>query len=251
MVQIMTQYFLQKVSLLLFVVLLAAPLAVQAQQTITGRVTGSDDDNGLPGASILIKGTVIGGLTDRDGHYSLQAFVGDVLIFSFVGYGTQEIAISEGMIEESTAEPVLVIDVILQVAVEQLRDIVVIANGAEANRRALSYSVQRIKTEEFIGSDQASFAAKWKTQVPGVEIFQPSGVGASSTIRIRASASILRSNAPLVVMDGVPFDINNSQGITINPHDIDSITVLKGPSATVLYGSRAGNGVIIITTKGG
>ena len=256
---------MRKILLLLFVVL----LNVQAQQrTITGRVTGSDDGNALPGVSVLIKGTTRGALTDIDGNYTLQAAARDVLVFSFVGYVTREVTLS------SDSRDAQQIDIELRIEVEQLTEIVVTAGGVEADRRSLGYSVQEVQTSDVLGSGETNFTTALSGKVPGLQIISTSGTpGASASIKIRGSTSITGNNSPLMVIDGVPFDNNGSgnqtgvgsargrdytsgvdesnRAIDINPNDIASVTVLKGPSATALYGVRAANGALIITTKTG
>lgn len=223
-----------------------------AQRTISGKIT---DDNGesLIGASVLVKGTSTGTVTDFDGNYTLVVPEGgNTLVFSYTGFQTQEIAIGASD----------VVDVILLEGAV-LEEIVVTAVGLEANKRQIGYAVQNVEPDEVVSSKETNLVDALNGKVAGVSVTSSAGSpGASSSIRIRGNVSIGRTNSPLFVVDGVP--INNSEigngvggidqanrAIDINPNDIASITVLKGPSATALYGVRAANGAIVITTKAG
>jgi len=218
-----------------------------AQQTIlTGKVTDSSSGEPLPGVSIVVKGTTNGTITNMDGIYSLAAKKGDVIQFSFVGYKMQEVLIQDqkslniGLVEDKA----------------ELQEVVVIAYGT-AKKSDLTGTVTAVTSKEFLKGNIASSEQLLMGKVTGVQITSSGGAaGGGSTIRIRGGASLNASNDPLIVIDGVPVESNGISGSanllnTINPNDIESISVLKDASATALYGSRASNGVLIITTKKG
>jgi len=232
---------------------LAVQFSFAQERTVSGTVS---DNNGLPlpGATVLIQGTTTGTSTDFDGNYSIEANVGDVLKFSYVGYSTQSVVVaaSGG------------INVILQPD-NELEEVVVTALGIKREEKALGYSVQSVKGEGLTEARESNISNALSGKVAGVQVTGTSGsVGASSRIVLRGNSSITGNNEPLYVVDGVPID-NRSFGnagsgggvdlpngaADINPDDIESVTVLKGPNAAALYGLRAGNGVIVITTKRG
>jgi TonB-linked SusC/RagA family outer membrane protein len=223
------------------------------EKTVTGTV--SDDSGPLPGVSILVKGTTRGTDTNFDGKYSIKAKTGDVLTFRYLGYETINKTVGSSN----------VIDVSLKEGGEILEEIVVTAFGIKREEKALGYSVQSIKGDAMTEARESNITNAISGKVAGVQVTGTSGsVGASSRIVLRGNSSITGNNEPLYVVDGVP--INNSTfgnagsggGVDlpngasdINPDDIESLTVLKGPNAAALYGLRAGNGVIVITTKRG
>ena len=222
-----------------------------AQQSITGKVIDAGDNTPLPGVNIVEKGTTNGTVTDIDGGYTISVSDGAVLVFSFVGYLTQEVAVGGRS----------VLDVSLQTDILQLSEVVVVGYG-EQESKDVTGVVAAVDEEQFnrgaIVSPDQLIAGK----VAGVQITQNSGEpGGQSTIRIRGGTSINASNAPLYVIDGVPIDnsAHNPGGFPtgrnplnfLNPSDIETFTVLKDASATAIYGSRAANGVILITTKKG
>lgn len=214
--------------------------------SVSGRVTDANDGQTIPGVTILVQNTSTGTITDIDGKYSLNVDPGATLIFSFVGYNTQEIAVGNQT----------KINVVLVSSVTELEEAVIIGYGAVKKSDATG-SVAVVSSKDFnrgaITSAQELLAGK----ATGVVITSNGGApGASSTIRIRGGSSLNSSNDPLIVIDGVAIDntgISGSANIlsTINPNDIESFTVLKDASATAIYGSRASNGVILITTKRG
>ncbi len=242
---------MKKLSLVLTMVLCCLGMTM-AQRTITGTVTGNDGE-ALIGASVLVKGTTTGTVTDIDGNYNLDIPTGDqILIVSYTGFGTQEIAVGTSNI----------VDVILQEGTV-LDEIVVTAVGLEANRAKLGYSIQNVEPDDVLAAKEVNLVDALNAKVAGVQVTSSAGSpGASSSIRIRGSVSVNKSNQPLFVVDGVPIDNsefgngvggidNSNRVIDINPNDIASMSVLKGPSATALYGVRAANGAIVITTKKG
>ena len=212
---------------------------------------------GLPlaGASVKIKGTETGATTDANGKFALNANIGDVLAVSYVGYIAQEITVS--------AISDLSIQLVRQD--DNLSEIIVTAFGIEREKKALGYSVQEVKGEMLTEARETNIANSLKGRVAGVFVNPSSaGPGGSSNVIIRGNSSLTGSNQPLYVVDGVPIDNSNldaasndagrdyGDGISnINPDEVESITVLKGPSAASLYGARGANGVILITTKKG
>ena len=231
----------------LFSVILLVPALMFAQQTVTGIVTESAGNNGLPGVGIIIKGSTIGTSTDFDGNYTLDNVkVGDILVFSYMGFNTQEITVAN-----STT-----INVTLQEDSQALEEVVIIGYGTTTVKDATG-SIASIKSQDLNKGAIVTPDQMLTGKVAGVTVISDGGApGAGSTIRIRGGSSLTASNSPLFVIDGVPVDSDGIDGIsnplsTINPNDIDSYTILKDASATAIYGSRASNGVIIITTKRG
>ncbi|EAZ82402.1 SusC/RagA family TonB-linked outer membrane protein [Algoriphagus machipongonensis] len=246
---------------LLFVVALftmALSYEVSAQQrVITGTVISEEDGLGLPGATVLVKGTTVGTTTDLDGNYSINVPAGsDVLIYSFVGLKSQEEVIGDRSI----------INVTLTTDAAQLNEVVVTAIGIEREKKALGYAVTTVGDEQLENRPEQDVARVLQGKVPGVNITSTNGMSGSGTnMVIRGYSSATGSNQPLFVVDGVPFNTstNNTNGFTtggattssrfldIDPNNIESMSVLKGLSATVLYGDQGRNGVILITTKSG
>ncbi|WP_323787064.1 SusC/RagA family TonB-linked outer membrane protein [Psychroserpens sp.] len=230
-------------SLLLLAFLLPATLF--AQTTVTGTVTDQADASPLPGVNILVKGTTTGASTDFDGLYSIKVNQGDILVFSYLGYVTQEIIYSD----QSPLDVALVEDA------AQLDEIVIIGYGTTTKKDATG-SVESITSEDFTKGNIVTPENLLQGRVAGVTVNTSGAPGSGSEIKIRGGSSINASNNPLIVIDGLPItndNVNGSRGIlaSINPNDIESFTVLKDASATAIYGSRASNGVIIIVTKKG
>lgn len=196
------------------------------------------------GANVIVKGTTNGTITDFDGNFALNAKKGDIIVISFIGYKTQELPVAA------------IMNVVLQDDSEVLEDVVVIGYGS-VKKSDLSGSVVAVKAEEMNRGAVTSAQELMQGKVPGLYVQQGSGEpGAGQTMRIRSGASLNASNDPLIVIDGVPVSNSAAPGVsnglsTINPNDIETFTVLKDASATAIYGSRASNGVIIITTKKG
>jgi TonB-dependent starch-binding outer membrane protein SusC len=221
-------------------------LAVVAQTVVTGKVTESKNARPLPGVTVTVKGTRTSTQTTSDGTYkiSLPANAA-VLVFSSVGYASQEVTVNG-----QTA------DVAMVESSQQLTDVVVVAYGTR-KKSDLTGSVVAVGTKDFQKGNINSTEQLLVGKVAGLEVTTGGGsAGGGSKIRIRGGASLNASNDPLIVVDGVPVEGNSVSGSanvlnTINPDDIESISVLKDASATALYGSRASNGVMIITTKKG
>ena len=240
----MKKNFMFKV-LLTFVVGLFLSAGAFAQQiTVKGIVK---DSTGEPiiGANVVVKGTTNGTITDFDGNFQLSANTGEIIQFSFIGYTTQELP--------ATAE---FMNIIMKDDSEMLSEVVVIGYGS-VKKNDLTGSVTAIKAEELNRGVVTSPDQMLKGKVPGLLVTPASGdPTGSATIRIRGAASLYANNDPLIVIDGVPVTPEGGAGMgnplaTVNPNDIESYTVLKDASATAIYGSRASNGVIIITTKKG
>lgn len=224
----------------LIVAILSIPGISIAQ---TGLVTGSVTDQQnlpLPGVSVIVKGTTKGTTTDADGNYSLQVKESDILVFSFVGFSSQEIAVGS-----STN-----ISVTLEEDISTLQEVVLIGYG-EVKKSDLTGSVATVKGDNLNRTVSSSVDQLLQGKAAGVQVITSSGEpGAGATIRIRGLSSFNGSNSPLMVVDGFPWgDAGNLK--QINPEDIESIEVLKDASASAIYGSRGANGVILITTKKG
>lgn len=242
----------------LLCVLFALPALAQ-DRTVTGKVTSADDGSTLPGVSIQMKGTTRGTTTDSDGNYSLTNVPANAtLVFSFIGTATQEVAVGN----QTT------LNVQLRSDASQLSEVVVTAQGIERDRRSLGYSTQDVRGEALAQRSETNVLNALQGKLAGVNITPSSGApGASTNINIRGITSFNGSNQPLIVVDGVIFsnDVNQNPSTDntlfsaqspnrladINPESIESINVLKGPAASVLYGSRASAGAIVITTKTG
>ncbi|MHB1108299.1 MAG: SusC/RagA family TonB-linked outer membrane protein, partial [Lutibacter sp.] len=231
----------------LFNVMLLLPLVMFAQQAVKGKVTEAAGGTALPGVGVIIKGTTIGAATDFDGNYILEKVKPtDVLVFSYVGFNTQSVTVGNNT----------TINVVLTESAESLDEVVIIGYGTTTVKDATG-SVTSIKSKDLNKGAIISPDQMLTGKVAGVNITSNGGEpGGGSTIRIRGGASLNATNDPLFVIDGVPVDKEGISGVsnplnTINPNDIESYTILKDASATAIYGSRASNGVIIITTKKG
>jgi iron complex outermembrane receptor protein len=232
--------------LLLFVAWAFAFQAFAQDIQVTGKVTDAKDGSSLPGATVQVKGTTTGALTDIDGKYSLKVNSGSVLVYSFIGYDTQEVTITNQR----------EVNISLSQSSTTLEQVVVIGYG-QVKKSDATGSISVTSSKDFnkgaITSPQDLLVGK----SAGVVITSSGGApGSGSTIRIRGGSSLNASNDPLIIIDGVPIDNNNVSGSSnflsfVNPNDIETFTVLKDASATAIYGSRASNGVILITTKKG
>src|SRR5690606_34516043 len=225
---------------------------VMVEVTVSGTVV---DVNGepIPGVTVSVLGGTIGTATDLGGKYSLTVPEGSTLVFSFIGFVSQQIGI------ENRA----VINVTLIEDTASLDEVVVTALGISREKKSLGYSTQKIDGAHLNEAPASNFISSLAGKVAGVQISSSGGVGSSSRITIRGESSLnLQGNQPLFVIDGVPVGndgVNNSNAnadygnsaAEVNPADIESMNVLKGPAAAALYGSRAANGAIVITTKKG
>lgn len=229
------------------VVLLFGSIHLQAQTArITGRVISADDGTGLPGVSILEKGTTNGTVSDAEGNYSISLPSNSVLVFSFVGFSTQEIEVNG-----RTS-----INVTMESDVLALSEIVVIGYGQQ-ERKDVTGVISAVSSDQFNKGAIVAPEQLITGKIAGVQVLPSSGEpGAGASIRVRGGTSINSSNEPLIVIDGVPIDNAGFPGGRnplnfVNSNDIESFTVLKDASAAGIYGSRAANGVILITTKKG
>ena len=246
---------MKKIFMIFVLAFATAVLALGQTVQVTGTVTSQEDGLSLPGVSVTVKGTTIGTLTDAGGRYSLSVPQGmNTLVFSFIGMKTQEVPI-EGRTR---------IDIILVPDLVGLDEVVVTAMGVSREKKSLGYAVQDISSDEISRSGNTNFAVALQGKVAGLDITPTSGMpGASSSIIIRGARSFEGNNQPLYVVDGQPIVGGGGGGSTtsgsdgtgrvldLNPADIESINVLKGQAASALYGIRASNGVIVITTKSG
>ncbi|HRI24454.1 MAG TPA: SusC/RagA family TonB-linked outer membrane protein [Ferruginibacter sp.] len=241
------------------------PVITNAQ--VTGVVVGDDDNAPLRDVTVTVKGTKTATKTNQAGYYSIQAAKGQVLVFTFVDYAKQEISVGADN----------KINVRLVQAQKQMGEVVVTAYGLKKSKRELGYTAQDVKGEEISQTQRDNWINALAGRVAGANITPTSGTpGASTTIVLRGAVSIGNSNSPLFVVDGVPYDnqtmnqenlasASNASSVTfanrnsdygnramdLNPEDIESVTILKGPEATALYGSDGASGAIVITTKKG
>lgn len=249
---------MKKVTLFVALMLLCTWQIALAQKSVTGKVTDAVDGSTLPGVNVVVKGTSIGTTTDMNGSYTLKAVENtETLVFSFVGYESTEVPVGTQS----------VINVSLKPLTEQLGEVVVTALGIKREKKALGYSMQELKGETMTETRDPNVVNSLNGKIAGLQVRQAStGPSGSSRIVIRGNNSISSNNQPLLVVDGIPVNsstggtddywgnrnVDRGSGISdISPDDIESISVLKGPAASALYGSRAGNGVIMITTKKG
>ena len=215
-----------------------------AQQTVTGNVS-DQDNNSLPGVAVVIDGTATGTVTDFDGNYSITVEDGQILVFSYLGYETQRISVDG-----------LILNVILTESSSQLEEVVVIGYGT-AQKKDLTGAVDLITPDDFNKGSVVNAQQLIQGKVAGVSIVSNDGApGATNNVLIRGIGSLNLNSNPLYVVDGVPLDAGGVGGSrnplnVITPNDIQSISILKDASATAIYGSRAANGVVLITTKKG
>lgn len=246
---------MKRLSLVLSMVLFAIGTMV-AQRTVTGTIS---DDSGEPliGASILVKGTPTGTVTDIDGSYSLTVPDGsNTLVISYTGFDTQELTLGADNI----------VDITLGEALTELNEVVVTGLGIKKEKKALGYGVSTISNSQVENRAEADIGRILRGKASGVDISQTSGLaGTGTNIIIRGFSSITGSNQPLFVVDGVPFNIDtnsdrgfaaggstaSSRFLDLDPNNVAEISILKGLSATVLYGEAGRNGVILVTTKNG
>ena len=235
-----------KIILLLCLWMMASMQAIAQSVQVKGKVTDASTSEALPGVNIILKGTTVGTITAVDGSFNLTVPKGGILVFSYIGYMAEEIAVGDQT----------VINVSLSPELTKLNEVVVIGYGTVKKSDATG-SLAVVNSSDFnkgaISSPQDLLIGK----SAGVVITSDGGApGAGSTIRIRGGSSMSASNDPLIVIDGVPIGNTSINGMsnplaTLNPNDVESFTILKDASATAIYGSRASNGVILITTKRG
>lgn len=245
---------MKKIRIFIIIFLLAENVLSAQNRVITGTIIEKISGAPIPGASIVEKGTSNGTVSDNTGLFSVNAGPGAILVVSYIGMGTVEVRVGDN--------PKL--DISLEQAMEEVGDVVVTALGIRREKKALGYSVQDMKGEEIREANSPNIISALSGKIAGAQIITSSGqVGASATIRIRGNKSLSGLSQPLFVVDGTPVMNNTNDARTsirtdfgnsamdIDPHTVESISILKGPSASALYGSRAADGVVLITTKKG
>ena len=238
---------------LFFVFFLASfSLSFAQERTISGIVTSEFDGETIPGVSVVAKGTTVGMMSDVNGKYSIVVNPDTkVLIFSYIGMKTKEVEI--GL--KNT------VNVALETEATGIDEVVVTAMGIKKAKKSLGYAVENVGHEELMEGNQTNIVNALQGKVAGVSITNSGGApGASSVIMIRGGNSLSGDNQPLFVVDGIPIDnstvagelvANSNRGLDLNSEDIESVSILKGPAAAALYGIKAANGAVIITTKTG
>ena len=248
----------RKLMLLLACLFVGIGLVTAQTQKVTGVVISEEDGQPVVGASVLVKGTTLGTITDVDGNFNLSNVPSSAktLQISYIVMQTQEVAIKPNL------------RVVLKADAQKLDEVVVTAMGISREKKALGYAVQDVKSDALTRAANTDLAGALQGKVSGIDITPSSGMpGASSKITIRGSRSFTGDNTPLYVIDGMPIastaDVSTSltdgaygtdyanRAVDIDPNDIESINILKGQAASALYGMRASNGVIVITTKSG
>lgn len=229
----------------------AASMAFAQNQTVTGTVTSQDEGLPIPGVTVKIKGSSQGTQTGTDGKYTVNVANGTTLVFSFIGYATQEVVVTKN-----------IMNVVLILSSKQLGEIVVTGLGISKAKKTLGYAQTTVKNEDINRSAPNNPFGALQGKVAGVNISNVGGsAGGSTKIILRGYTSLTGTNQPLFIIDGVPldnsrrgsddnFDFGNNAN-DIDPNQIDNISILKGSAATAIYGSRGSNGVIVITTKKG
>ena len=250
----MKKHFFLFLMLLSFFPILGNDAQAQSQlQQIKGRVTDAGNEP-IVGASIMMKGSNDGTISDMEGRFSLNAPLGTTLVVSYIGYVTQKVK-TDGRNKPLT--------IVLKEDTKRLGEVVVTALGIKRDRKALGYSLGEIKGQDLQKAKEPNVINSLAGKVAGLTVSQTAtGPSGSTRVILRGSTELTGNNQPLYVIDGVPMDNTNfdssdqwggfdlGDGISsINPDDIENISVLKGPAASALYGSRASHGVILITTK--
>lgn len=247
---------MRKLTFLLTCLMLIGVGLVNAQsRTVTGKVISAEDEQPVIGASVMVKGTSTGTITDVNGNFSITVSGSNpILWFSYLGMKTAEVGARSGMVVRLESDTKLI------------DEIVVTALGMRRDRKALGYAVQDVEGEDLVRAGASSISTALQGKLSGVEIKPSSGMpGASSQIVIRGARSFSGNNQPLFVVDGMPISStsdystgnsvtgvdNASRSLDIDPNDIESVNILKGQAAAALYGIRASNGVVVITTKSG
>ena len=221
---------------ILFLILSFLSISVYGQSRVTGTVTSAEDNEPLPGATIQIKGTSSGTIADVDGNFNIMAEDDDVLVFSFVGFKTQEVPVN-GRSR---------IDVSMVVDLRGMEEVVIIGYGTQS-RKDLTSAISTVNNEDIVKTPAPQAMQSLQGRVAGVQIVSNGAPGGSPTVRIRGVGSFEGNAAPLYVVDGMFMDDIDF----LNPNDIASLSVLKDASAAAIYGVRAGNGVVLIETKSG
>lgn len=238
-----------RIFILFMLLLLAYPLWAQ-ERSIRGKVTDAVDDAAIAGANVIVEGTTRGTITDIDGNFALDLQPGDnVLLISFIGYESEQLTIGNRDY----------IEISLMMSIEQLQEVTVTtAFNIPQEKRSINYAVQNLDAEKISITQQPNLVNSLQGQIAGANITGSGGPGAPAQILLRGASSVGegRDNQPLFIVDGIPIDnssvdLGGNRAMDLNPDDIASVTVLKGPSAAALYGLQAANGAIVITTKSG
>lgn len=248
---------LRRLAAMILVVGLALVQAIAQTRIVTGKITSKEDGAPMPGVNVILKGTQKGSTSSATGTYSIEVSgANPILVFSFVGYDASEVAVGNRSVA----------DIVLTPGIENLKEVVVTALGIKREEKSLGYSVGKIDSKDLNRVAQENVLNAMAGKVAGVTISSTGGTGSSVSMVIRGATSLSSDNQPLFVVDGVPLanTLNNISQVgndnradfgnsisSLNPDDIESVSILKGPSAAALYGSRAGNGVVLITTKSG
>jgi len=245
-----------KAKMLIFMILLFSASA-WSQTTVTGTVSDKASGEGMPGVAVIVDGSGQGVFTGMDGSYSVSADPGnDVLLFSFVGFKTLRVALNGSTSLNASLESGVALD-----------EVVITALGVTREKKALGYSVQELGNEAFTEANADNIVRSLSGKVAGVQVTSGTSMGSSSKVLLRGASSITGDNQPLFVVNGIPMDNSDYSGYgtqrstggydygnaiqDVNPDDIESVTILKGAAAAALYGARAANGAIVITTKSG
>jgi TonB-linked SusC/RagA family outer membrane protein len=231
------KYFLRwKINILLVFAILGSVMAMGQGRLTRGKVTSAPGVSGIPGVTVVVKGTQVGSLTNADGDYEIYVSSGQVLIFSFVGYKSKEVSVgSESQINVSLEEDITL-----------LNEVVAVGYGSQS-RQTITTSVAKLDKKVLQNVALSNAASSLQGTIPGLRVINTSGQpGSSPSILLRGGASINSPGSPLVVVDGIVRAFND-----INPSDIESVEVLKDAASTAIYGARANNGVILVTTKKG
>jgi TonB-dependent SusC/RagA subfamily outer membrane receptor len=231
--------------------------SIAQERAISGKVTSAEDGSDLPGVNVVVKGTTNGAVTDVEGRFNLNVTANDqTLVFSFIGLQTMEVAIGERTI----------VDVQLTLDVTQLSEVVVTAQGVQRETKALGFATTTISSELLAEKPETDVGRALQGRTPGLQILNSSGLaGSGSRVNIRGNSSITGDTQPLWVVDGVPINTSSNdlnanfrdgqvaptRFLDIDPNNIESISILRGLSATTTYGSQGRNGVILVTTKTG
>ena len=246
---------MKKLLLSLTILFIFVSIVTAQERTVSGRVTSTDDELGLPGVTVIIKSTTKGTTTDIDGNFTLSGVTdNDILLFSYIGFEPQELLIGKQTI----------INIVMHSAAKELDEVVVTALGVKRQKREIGYSTEKVDKEIIVQSNAPNVVSAITGRSAGVYVSQGDGVdGGSTRITIRGNNNLTGENQPLIVVDNVP--LQNTAGLTnigrgvdwgngisdINPQDIETFNILKGGAASALYGARGANGVILITTKRG
>lgn len=246
---------MMKLVLLCFSFIYASSVFAQ-DRMVSGKVTAAEDGSSLPGVNVVLKGTTNGVVTDFDGNYQISVPGSGTLVFSFIGFSTQEIDVGQQA----------VIDVQMGMDIQQLTEVVVTAQGIERDRKALGYASTSISADDIANKPEPDLGRALQGRTPGLQILNSSGMaGSGSKINIRGISSVSGNTQPLWVVDGVPINTSNNDSNTdyrdgqigpnrffdLDPNNVESMSILRGLSATTLYGSLGRNGVILVTTKTG